>query len=319
MTTDLIPLRQPDPAALFAPGGLEDLLARIEAEARALVPDLTTKKGQEAIASNAARVARSKTYLDDLGKGFVADLKKKSAIVDRERRAMRERLDALKAEVRRPLTEHEQAEADRQAAVHARIAALAAPLDDWPGLSSATVAARLAEVEAVAIDAGFAEFATEAQQTKDAALFRLHTLLSTVRQREASAAQAAAERQAKAEAERAEREARIAAEATAAAEQRARAVIETAERNRQEAIRAQADAERRAAAAEARARAQIEPGDGEQYADTLDQAAPTTDAALVHREILADLCAIGGLSEGQGKRVVTAIAKGQVPHLSITY
>ena len=67
--TDLIPIENPQPAALFVPGGLDSILARIEADARALVPDVGTVKGRKEIASTAAKVARSKTYLDDLGKG----------------------------------------------------------------------------------------------------------------------------------------------------------------------------------------------------------------------------------------------------------
>ena len=55
------------PAALFVAGGLEDLLGRIETEARALVPNTKTAKGRKEIASNAARIPRSKTYLDGLG------------------------------------------------------------------------------------------------------------------------------------------------------------------------------------------------------------------------------------------------------------
>lgn len=59
---DLIPIENPNPAVLFAPLGLNEILERIATEARALVPDLRTKKGRDAIASNAANVARAKTY-----------------------------------------------------------------------------------------------------------------------------------------------------------------------------------------------------------------------------------------------------------------
>jgi hypothetical protein len=73
-TKDLIPLENPEPGALFAPGGLETILARIETEARALVPDLSTVKGRASVASLAAKVAKAKTYLDGLGKDYTADL-----------------------------------------------------------------------------------------------------------------------------------------------------------------------------------------------------------------------------------------------------
>ncbi|STR94742.1 Uncharacterised protein [Hafnia alvei] len=71
------------------------------------MPDLSTKKGRDAIASMAHKVARSKTYIDNAGKDLVAELKALPKQIDESRRLVRERLDALKDEVRRPLTEWE--------------------------------------------------------------------------------------------------------------------------------------------------------------------------------------------------------------------
>ncbi len=86
---------------------LDPLIEAIEKEARSLVPDVTTKKGRDAIASMAHKVARSKTYIDNAGKDLVAELKALPKQIDESRRVVRERLDALKDEVRRPLTEWE--------------------------------------------------------------------------------------------------------------------------------------------------------------------------------------------------------------------
>ncbi len=55
----------------------------------------------------AHKVARSKTYIDKAGKDLVAELKALPKQIDESRRVVRERLDALKDEVRRPLTEWE--------------------------------------------------------------------------------------------------------------------------------------------------------------------------------------------------------------------
>jgi hypothetical protein len=55
----------------------------------------------------AHKVARSKTYIDNAGKDLVAELKALPKQIDESRRVVRERLDALKDEVRRPLTEWE--------------------------------------------------------------------------------------------------------------------------------------------------------------------------------------------------------------------
>lgn len=56
-------------AAMFSePSQVDDLIARLEAEALSHAPDLTTAKGRKAIASLAYKVAQSKTALDKAGK-----------------------------------------------------------------------------------------------------------------------------------------------------------------------------------------------------------------------------------------------------------
>ena len=106
--TDLVVIEKTNALAVFtSQEQLDPLIEAIEKEARSLVPDLSTKKGRDAIASMARKVARSKTYIDNAGKDLVAELKALPKQIDESRRLVRERLDALKDEVRRPLTEWE--------------------------------------------------------------------------------------------------------------------------------------------------------------------------------------------------------------------
>ncbi|MEW2869587.1 hypothetical protein AB1A95_33100, partial [Pseudomonas aeruginosa] len=95
--------------------GLDPFLAKIREEIDGFVPDVTTRKGREAIASIAYKVARSKTALDNVGKELVAELKEVPKKVDAERKRMRDLLDHWQAEVRQPLTEWEQREEMRKA------------------------------------------------------------------------------------------------------------------------------------------------------------------------------------------------------------
>ncbi|MCL0562678.1 hypothetical protein M3A21_26125, partial [Klebsiella pneumoniae] len=105
---DLVVIEKKNAMAVFTNNDqLDPLIEAIEKEARSLVPDVTTKKGRDAIASMAHKVARSKTYIDNAGKDLVAELKALPKQIDESRRVIRERLDALKDEVRRPLTEWE--------------------------------------------------------------------------------------------------------------------------------------------------------------------------------------------------------------------
>ncbi|HIE1494166.1 TPA: hypothetical protein ACXJFH_001347 [Enterobacter kobei] len=106
--TDLVVIEKQNAMAVFTTKEqLEPIIEAIEKEARSLVPDVSTRKGRDAIASMAHKVARSKTYIDNAGKDLVAELKALPKQIDESRRIVRERLDALKDEVRLPLTEWE--------------------------------------------------------------------------------------------------------------------------------------------------------------------------------------------------------------------
>lgn len=91
---ELIPPERPEPPVLFQAGGdPRNLRPHRTGIARPAVPDITTQTGRDAIASMAAKIARSKTYLDNLGKLYVDELKELPKQVDAERRAMRNRLE----------------------------------------------------------------------------------------------------------------------------------------------------------------------------------------------------------------------------------
>jgi len=174
---ELIPIQNPDLPTIFAPGGLDKILEQVEQDALSLVPDTSTEKGRKEIASRAHRVARSKTYLDGLGKDLVSELRDRVASVDRVRKAMRERLDDLKANVRRPLDEWEAAEKARKAAIERRISSILEPLTG----SADQIEAELGELEALVIDESFQEFKERAQLALDAAIARGHQALKQAR------------------------------------------------------------------------------------------------------------------------------------------
>lgn len=85
--------------------GLDSYIRQIEDEVNSFVPDISTAKSRAAIASIAAKIAKSKTYLDGVGKDLVDKLKEQPKLVDAERKRMRDKLDALKDQVRKPLTD----------------------------------------------------------------------------------------------------------------------------------------------------------------------------------------------------------------------
>ncbi|HID7917402.1 TPA: hypothetical protein ACXIEW_002580 [Pseudomonas aeruginosa] len=71
-----VPAKETALQVYSAANGLDPFLAKIREEIDGFVPDVTTRKGREAIASIAYKVARSKTALDNVGKELVVDAKR---------------------------------------------------------------------------------------------------------------------------------------------------------------------------------------------------------------------------------------------------
>lgn len=225
--------------AFATPDSLTALINGIRAEVETEAPDLSTAASRQRIASLAYKVARSKTALDELGKQLVSEWKTKSAAVDKERKRVRDELDALRDQVRKPLTDWE-AEQERTAAEAARIEA-------------ERIAAEKAEAERIE---------AERQDVIRKQLEEIAARESAVKAEEEriareAAAKIAAER---AEAERIEREARIAAEAAEKAKRDAELEIIRANQRAEQAKRdaelaVQRERERAESAAKAKAEA----------------------------------------------------------------
>jgi hypothetical protein len=228
------------------PKGLDPYLQVVRDKIDAFVPDVTTRKGREAIASIAYTVARSKTALDNRGKELVAELKEIPKLIDAERKRMRDTLDAWKEEVSRPLTEWQAAEDARVDRHNDRMEWLRGLPLNLAGQTSAHVEGLIAEAEGVEIGEQWEEFEAEAARTKDLAVKALRAVLAELQRYEAEQAELArlrAEAEARAQQER---EAQIAREA----EERVRREAEAAAQAEREAvIRREADAK---AAAERR-------------------------------------------------------------------
>lgn len=325
--------------ALFkAPTEMDAILDRIEAEVRSHVPDLSTAKGRAAVASLAAKVARSKTALDGAGKALNEDARAQINAVDAERRKIRDRLDALKEEARRPLTEWEAAEEKRIAGHRQRIESLSP--DRVPLTASASqIAEEIARIEAVEIGDAWDEFAVEAAQAKDGALRTLRVRHAETQKREEEQAELARlrkaeeERQAREaeearakaaaeEAERREREKREAAEAAAkeAEARAAREKQEAEERHARELAEAQAAAER--AREEERKAAEARAAEEERKRQEAARAAEAEAEARRkdeenRRRVFEDINrALVPLSKEQ---IARALINGEIPHVVVRF
>lgn len=252
---------------VFSPGGVKDLLDRIEREVLSVKTDISTAAGRDQIRSLAYKVARSKTALDKMGAELTEEWRKKTAVVNAERRSIRDRLDALGDKVRKPLTDWEAAEERRVAAHEAALVALVQGPAFYAEADSVTLEMTLEHLTHIAAtpERDWQEFSARAAETVAAEITTCKLALDRARHREAEAAELArlraeaAERaRQEAERQRVEHEARIAAEAAERArreaEERAahaaRAAAEQAEAERRAAAKLQAELEERAAAAE---------------------------------------------------------------------
>lgn len=263
MSDELIVLETLRPEVVFSPGGVEALLEKLERDVRAVATDISTKAGRAAISSLAHKVSRSKTALDDLGKGLVADWKLRSALVDAERRRIRERLDELRDEVRKPLTKWEDAEKARVEGHENEITFVdGMRLFTESEPTALAVSHRIAEFDKrTAAPREWHEFAKRASETTAKVKVSLEASYDTAVRRENERAELARLRAEAAERERQERDDRLRAEAAekarAAAEAEARqaaslqAAREAAERARVDRERVAAEEARRAAEAAA--------------------------------------------------------------------
>lgn len=349
----LVTIETLTPEVVFAPGGVDAIISKLEADVRSVKTDMSTEAGRKEIASLAYKVARSKTALDDMGKDLVSGLKAQAGKIDAERRVIRDRLDALKDEVRKPLTDWENADKERVAA-HEQALAGMIQLIHTPATCSDDIRRYLSDLSQAA-QRDWQEFASRATATADEVRASLNRSLADMVKREAEAAELARLRAEQAAREQKEREDRIAAEAA----ERARIAAETKAKQEAEATAAKADAERRrveqeAAAALARAeRAEAErkaaaekalrdareaaeaaerkrvaaiEDERKRVADEKARADAETakrEADKQHRAKINNAAVLafiaGGMTDADAKLAVTLIAKRQIPAVSISY
>ncbi|WP_161622936.1 hypothetical protein [Enterobacter roggenkampii] len=106
--TDLtvIEIKPEQAPVLYVAGGLDAYLEQIR-QAVNEVPDLSTKKGRDRIASLAAQVSRSKTAIEKPGREYLKRLKEAVRPAEAEIKRFVDACDELRDATRRPLTEWE--------------------------------------------------------------------------------------------------------------------------------------------------------------------------------------------------------------------
>lgn len=214
---------------IYVAGGLGQFFDAVKAEVTAEVPDLTTRKGRERIASLAATVSKSKKAVETPGRDYLKRLKEMPKVVEAELREFVTKMDNLRDATRQPLTEWEEAEQARKDKHVDGIQAMKDFLIFEGSPSADQVGQIIAALELVAVNDTWEEFLPEAAQVKDETLAKLRNLLAERTQYEAEQAELTRLRLEKEARDKKDNEDRIAREA---AEQATREAEARAQRDR---------------------------------------------------------------------------------------
>ncbi|HID6892861.1 TPA: hypothetical protein ACXG81_001101 [Klebsiella pneumoniae] len=319
MDLTVIEIKPEQAPTLYRAGGLDAYLEQIR-QAVNEVPDLTTKKGRDRVASLAAQVSRSKTAIEKPGREYLKRLKEAVRPAEAEIKRFVDACDELRDETRKPLTEWE-AEQERikaEEAMNALHAEALAMNEEFDRQLAARIESdhEMALLMNDAFDREQADKAAEAERQRIAHEEEIKRLAAAaaareVEQRAQREREEAAHREAvlKAQAEQAERD-RIAVEQKAEADKQA--AIEAERRKAQE----EADRIRR----EAEQREQARLAEEKRKAD--EQARREADVKhrkAVGTEIVKALLANTSLTRDQAIEVLTAVKDGRIPHTGISY
>lgn len=319
--TDLtvVEIKAEQAPALYQSGGLDDYLEKIR-QAVNEVPDLSTKKGRDRVASLAASVSRSKTAIEKPGREYLKRLKEAVRPAEAEIKRFVDACDELRDATRRPLTEweaeQERIKAEEAALVKAEEDRKKFELDHEIALlmndkHDREVAEKKAEAERQRI-AHEEELKRQAvEQAKREAEEKAAADLAAAKKREedAIAAKAQAELLAKQAKERAEQEAK---DAAAKAEADKQAAIADEQRKAQE----EADRIKREAEAKETARLAEEKRIADEKAK---READVKHRKAVGTEIVNALTANTSISRDQAIEVLKALMGGLVPRTQINY
>ena len=328
----------------------------IEREVASELPDVETKEGRKRIKALAAKISKSKMALDTPIRDYLRILKAQPKVLEASARNSKARFEELRDKVLEPLAVAQKSQDDQLAWLDGipewcASSPLAADISEtlaqveafdwsivWPELEKKFKVShetalttlkvtlervRLAEKQAAELeelrrqmvaaeraerDRKIAEMAAE--KARLAAEEKAQKDREDVDRRAAEARQR--EKIAEAAAEKAIRDAEM------AEERRAQEAEAAKQREAQAKIDAEASAQRQAEAAAAAERKAIADEEDRQKREAQQRENDKKHRTTVNRRNLAVLLAMG-ISEDDGKKVITAIAKGELPDIKIHY
>lgn len=313
-STQLVDVKQYTSIALYDEGKINDVVEAIKAKVKDITADVETPKGRKELISTAAKVASSKVFLDDLGKKHVESIKAQATKIDALRKKMREDLDKLKEEVRKPVTEYENREKLRIQNHQDNLEHVKSfTKEGFPERDLAKLEADLEALEKIEINESWEEFRDEGLINLQKSKEYLADRIASTKQREAEKKELEELRKKQAEVEQKARELEII--------QQERNKAET---DKQEAL-AKAEKEKEAAVLAERAKIAAEKAeeDRKKAAEEKIKQAKLADLERkkkINNTILAELVDIfGKTSEAKCKKLIKAIVNEEISYTFIDY
>lgn len=325
MANELVVIEQATALDLFkTPTKAQELVNYVSGEvAKELVEleklDLSVGVNRNKYISLAAKVTKTKTYVEGIGKEIAADLKELPKLVDSSRKLIKDQLDKISEAVRKPVTDWEIADEARKVAeelarkmpeLHKEALQMNELHDFKIEKAKREQLEHEEEIKRQAAETARLEAERKAQQEKEAAELKAKQEIEAAAQRE---------REAKEAAERAEREKQ---EAIQRAEQAAKEAKEKAERDAKEA-QERAGREKQAAIEAERKKAL----EAEQSRLAEEERKRKEDAKRqedkehrrkYNQETLQALVS-NGFDEKLATEFIKLVASNQIPHMTMNY
>jgi hypothetical protein len=358
MSKELIVIEELKPEIVFSKGGALSIIEGIKQRAFSVVLDVTTKSGRDDIRSLAHKIAQSKTALDDLGKVVKEEWQSKINIIDSERKTIRDSLDALKEEIRKPLTDFENKEKARVKAHEDFIASIEAlevyskPNDSGLFYPVMDIIGAFAGIEDAISTYNGEEFTDKINYTFKAMKEKLDQAIVKRQKYDTEQEELRLLREKQIEQERIDRERLVAEKAKADAEAAAKALADKVKKEAEDrealllkqkadaeaaAAKAIADAKKAAddariakeqadlkakADAEAAAKAERDKIEAERIkleAETKKREADEENRKRVNNEILLSLVEHCGVDNELAKKITIAMVRGDIKNVTVKY
>jgi len=167
---------------IYGKGIIQGFISQIKDGLTKEVPDVSTIEGRQRIASLAAKISRSKSAVERPGRDYLRQIKAQPRIIEKELREFVQAVDAIRDEIRQPLTDWEKEE-DARIAIHESnlefMKSFVNNFDSDTGAiyTSKELTIRLDELKSLKVDDSWNEYKSKALSTKDTTISKLTDLI----------------------------------------------------------------------------------------------------------------------------------------------